>query len=127
MGQLISFGWIVCKWLFCLCGIAWKNITERGRGGAYVPARVAPQGRIRRSSLRTMRVFLAWKRRCANVRAGTQSLLLRFCLRELCVDVRPLRLRLGRLRVDGWRRLGGLRVSVEWHLGGLCMMLGHVV
>ena len=20
-----------------------------------------------------------------------------------------------------------LRVSVEWHLGGLCMMLGHVV
>ena len=25
---------------------AWKNITERGRGGAYVPARVAPQGRI---------------------------------------------------------------------------------
>ena len=28
----------------------WKNITERGRGGAYVPARVALQGRIRRSS-----------------------------------------------------------------------------
>ena len=24
-------------------------ITEMGRGGAYVPARVAPQGRIRRS------------------------------------------------------------------------------
>ena len=43
------FGWIACKWLFCLCGIAWKNITERGRGGACVPARVAPQGRIRRS------------------------------------------------------------------------------
>ena len=57
----VSFGWIICgrlmslemivrKWLFCLCGIAWKNITERGRGGAYVPARVAPQGRIHRSS-----------------------------------------------------------------------------
>ena len=28
----------------------WKNITGRGRGGAYVPARVAQQGRIRRSS-----------------------------------------------------------------------------
>ena len=25
---------------------AWKNITEVGRGGAYVPARVALQGRI---------------------------------------------------------------------------------
>ena len=28
---------------------AWKNMMEIGRGGAYVPARVAPQGRIRRS------------------------------------------------------------------------------
>ena len=35
--------------VFCLCGIAWKNITERGRGGACVPARVALQGRIHRS------------------------------------------------------------------------------
>ena len=45
---LISFGWIVCKWLFCLYGIAWKNMMEIGRGGAYVPARVAPQGCFRR-------------------------------------------------------------------------------
>ena len=44
--RLISFGWIVCKWLFCLCGIAWKNMVEFGRGGACVPARVALQGRI---------------------------------------------------------------------------------
>ena len=29
-----------------MCRIVWKNITERGRGGAYVPARVALQGRI---------------------------------------------------------------------------------
>ena len=43
-GRLIAFGWIVCKWLFCSCGIAWKNITEIGRGGAYVPARVAHKG-----------------------------------------------------------------------------------
>ena len=28
---------------------AWKNMMEMGRGGACVPARVAPQGRIRRS------------------------------------------------------------------------------
>ena len=48
-GWLISFGWIVRKWLFCLCGIAWKNMMELGRGGACVPARVALQGRIRRS------------------------------------------------------------------------------
>ena len=65
------FGWIACKWLFCLCGIAWKNMMEIGRGGAYVPARVAPQGRIHRSSPRTMRAFLAWKRRYTDVRAGT--------------------------------------------------------
>ena len=36
--------------VFCLYGIVWKNITEMGRGGACVPARVALQGRIRRSS-----------------------------------------------------------------------------
>ena len=34
----VSFGWI-----------AWKNITELGRGGACVPARVALQERIHRS------------------------------------------------------------------------------
>ena len=28
---------------------AWKNMVEMGRGGAYVPARVALQGRIHRS------------------------------------------------------------------------------
>ena len=40
---------IACKWLFYLCGIAWKNMMEFGRGGACVPARVALQGRIHRS------------------------------------------------------------------------------
>ena len=35
---------------FRLGGIAWKNMMEMGRGGACVPARVALQGRIRRSS-----------------------------------------------------------------------------
>ena len=43
-GCLMSFGRIVRG-----C------ITEIGRGGACVPARVAPQGRIRRSSPRTIR------------------------------------------------------------------------
>ena len=49
-GCLMPLGWIARKWLFCLYGIVWKNITEMGRGGACVPARVALQGRIRRSS-----------------------------------------------------------------------------
>ncbi|SJZ98061.1 hypothetical protein SAMN02745202_01665 [Segatella oulorum] len=46
--QLVSLWKIVRKWLFCLCGIVRKNMMEIGRGGAYVPARVAPQGRIHR-------------------------------------------------------------------------------
>ena len=45
----------------------------------------------------TMRALLVWKRRCANVRAGTQA--------------PPLRFRLGRLRMGGWFRLGGLCVN----------------
>ena len=98
-GQLISLGWIVCKWLFCLCGIVWKNMMEIGRGGACVPARVALQGRIHRSSPCAMHVFLVWKRRYADVRAGTQAPPLRFRLRELRVDVRPYAFHLGGLCV----------------------------
>ena len=80
---LISFGWIVRKWLFCLCGIAWKNMMKLGRGHACVPARVAPQGRIHRSRPRGMmrdaqNQIPVWKRRCADVRAGTQAPPLRF-------------------------------------------------
>ena len=48
-GRLVAFGQIARKWLFCLYGIVWKNMMEIGRGSAYVPARVAPQGRIHRS------------------------------------------------------------------------------
>ena len=55
-----------------------------------------------------MRVFLVWKRRCADVRAGTQAPPLRFRLDGLRVNVEW---RLGRLRVDGWWRLGGLHVN----------------
>ena len=38
----VLFEWIARKWLFCLCGIVRKNMMEFGRGGACVPARVAP-------------------------------------------------------------------------------------
>ena len=54
-----------------------------------------------------MCIFLVWKRRCADVRAGTQA--------------PPLRFRLGRLRVGGWRLLGELRVDGWFRLGGLCV------
>ena len=49
--------------------------------------------------------ILVWKRRCADVWAGTQA--------------PPLRFRLGGLRTGGWYRLGGLRVDGWWRLGGL--------
>ena len=57
---------------------------------------------------RTMRVFLVWKRRCADVRAGTQA--------------PPLRFRLGGLRANGWYRLGIVR---KW-LFCLCRMRGKI-
>ena len=71
----VSFGWI-----------AWKNMMEIGRGGACVPARIAPQERIHHSFPCTMRVFLVWKRRYADVRAGTQAPPLRFRLGRLCAN-----------------------------------------
>ena len=57
-------------------------------------------------SLCIIRVFLVWKRRYADVRAGTQA--------------PPLRFRLGGLRVDGWFRLGGLRVNGYFVCVELC-------
>ena len=41
-----------------MCGIAWKNMMEIGRGGACVPARVAPQGRIHRSVPHTHNTYI---------------------------------------------------------------------
>ena len=73
-----------------------------GRGGACVPARDALQGRIHRSSPRTMCVFLVWKRRYADVRAGTQAPPLRVLLEKIARGYPPLRFRLGGLRADGF-------------------------
>ena len=97
-GRLVAFGWIACKWLFGLGGIAWKNMMEIGRGGACVPARVALQGRIRRS----------------------------FPVRDACIFgmETPLRRRsgghtgaaptvsFGDCAWDGWCRLGKCRVGI---------------
>ena len=72
-----------------------RGLVDIGRGGACVPARVAPQGRPSLNSPRKMHVFLIWKRRYADVRAGTQA--------------PPLRFRLGGLRV--WFCLLGKRCT----------------
>ena len=86
---------------------------EMGRGGAYVPARVAPS-RAHSSFIpsRMMRVFLLWKRRCADVRAGTQA--------------PPLRLRLGGLHVNGYFVCMGLRGKIWWRLVGAVPMCPSV-
>ena len=89
----VSFGRIARRRLVSLGRIVRGCITKFGRGGACVPARVALQGRIHRSSPRIIRVFLAWRRRYADVRAGTQAPPLRFRLGGLYV---------GRLVSFGW-------------------------
>ena len=97
MGRLVSFGQIARKWLFCLYGIAWQNMMEIGRGGACVPARVAPQGRIHRSFPYTMRVF--WH---GNAAARTFGRAHRH---------RPYGFVWVDYAWDGWFRLVGLRVN----------------
>ena len=85
-GRLVSFGWIAHRRLISFGWDAWKNMMELGRGGACVPARVALQGRIHRSFPRAQCVcFFVWKRRYADVRAGTQAPPLRFRLGGLHV------------------------------------------
>ena len=44
----IDYGWISRGWMMSFNGMVQKGMMEMGRGGAYVPARVALQGRIRR-------------------------------------------------------------------------------
>ena len=75
----------------------WKNITEFGRGGACVPARVALQGRIRRSSpAHNACVFIM--ETPLRERSGGHT------------GAAPT-VSFGRLRVDDWFRLSGLRVD----------------
>ena len=74
-----------------------KCITEFGRGGACVPARVALQGRIRRSFLAHNACIFGMEtplRGRSGGHAGTAPTV-----------------SFGRLRVDDWFRLGGLCVG----------------
>ena len=49
-GLFTRFVWVDCAWVVDVVGgIARECITEFGRGGACVPARVALRGRIHRS------------------------------------------------------------------------------
>ena len=67
---------------------AWKNMMEMGRGGACVPDRVAPQGRIHRSIPHTQCVYF-WYGNAAAQTFGRAH------------RRRPYAFRLGRLRMDG--------------------------
>ena len=77
----------------------WKNITEMGRGGAYVPARVALQGRIRRSSPAHNASIFGMEtplRERSGGHAGTAPTV-----------------SFGRLRVDDWFRLADCAWTVD--------------
>ena len=58
-----------------------------------------------------MRVFLVWKRRYADVRAGTQAPPLRILLERVAHGCSPLRFRLGGLRVGRLMPFWGLRIG----------------
>ena len=53
-----------------------------------------------------MHVFLVWKRRYADVRAGTQAPPLRILLERIACGCSPLRFRLSGLRVEQLVALG---------------------
>ena len=86
VGGLVSFGWIACKWYFVCVGLRGK-ILRSVVGAVPVCPPVSPcRGAFVVHPPRTMRVFLVWKRRYADVRAGTQAPPLRFRLGGLCMD-----------------------------------------
>ena len=129
----VSFGWMIS-----FGRIVRGCITEFGRGGACVPARVAQQGRIRRSSpahnacIFGMETPLRGRSGGHAGAAPTVSFgwivcgrLMLFggiacgCLMPLGWIARKWLFCLGRLRVDGWCRLGnGLCMAYAFGLDG---------
>ena len=113
VGRLVSFGWIACKWLFCLCGIVWKNMMEIGRGGACVPARVAPQGRIHRSIPRAQCVYFFCMETPLRGRSGGHT--------GTAPTVSFGQITRGRLMVFGWIARGTVNVVwVDYVCGFVC-------
>ena len=90
---LMSFGWIVRKRLFCLCGMCGKILRSVVGAVPVCPPASPCKGAFVVHPPRTMRMFLVWKRRYAGVRAGTQAPPLWFRLDGLCM---------GRLMPFGW-------------------------
>ena len=96
---LISFVWDCAQMVILFVWDVWKNITEMGRGGAYVPARVALQGRIRRSSPAHNASIFGMEtplRERSGGHAGTAPTV-----------------SFGRLRVDDWFRLADCAWTVD--------------
>ena len=77
---------------------------EMGRGGAFVPARVAPQGRIHRSSLHTMHVFFGMETPLRERSGGHTGTAPMVSFGGLCV---------GRLTPFGWM-MRVCRRSLVW-------------
>ena len=94
LGGLCVNGYFVCV------GCVRQNITERGRGGACVPARVAPQGRIHRSFPRAQCVYFGMEtplRGRSGGHTGTAPTHFAWGIARGCS---PLRFHLGGLRAD---------------------------
>ena len=123
--------WADCVWAVGVVGVdcvqmvilfvcdAWKNMMEMGRGGACVPARVAPQGRIRRPILAYnacifgMETPLRGRSGGHTGTAPTVSFGWITCgwLISFGQIMRGRLMSLGRLCMDGWFCLGGLHVN----------------
>ena len=90
MGGLVSFVWIVCKWYFICVGLRGK-LLRSVVGAVAVCTPVLPHkgaSLVKIPAPKAVVVFWVWKRRFADVRAGTQA--------------PPLRFRLDGLRVNGY-------------------------
>ena len=123
----VDHGRIARGWMMPFNGMVQKGMVEMGRGGACVPARVALQGRIHRSSPRIKCVFLAWKRRCADVRAGTPAPPLRILLERFVRGRPPSAVSFGQIARGRLAPFGWIARECRMAFDGLCMMLGPVV
>ena len=86
-GRLMPLGWIACKWLFCLCGIAWKIL--RGLVWAGLCARPCRPTRAHPSFILHAQCVHFWHGNAATRTFGRAH------------RHRPYAFRLGGLRVGG--------------------------